>query len=340
MIDTQQIKRQVDLLALIGHDTRLEKCANTNGGEWAGACPLCGNGKPKGHDRLRVQPERGLWWCRQCVGSKTKQWQDCFAYVMRRDNCDFITAAATCAKFAGQPAPGQRLAPQPARPAAKPASDPPQALLEITERCTAALWSAAGERARDYLRGRGLADDTIRAARLGLMPAPGFIGGLQVPKGITIPWTQRGQVTAVNVRYPIQNKRGQRYQLIAGSKRGLYGLDWLSGAADVIVVEGELDALLCWQVMSLVADVVTLGSATAYVPDDCLPFLLKAKHFWIATDNDPQGEQAAERWRAVVGQRGQRLYFPHKAKDATQAYQNGLDIAAWLVWAMGYGSEP
>src|SRR5205807_191367 len=54
MIDAAAVKARVDLLALLGADTRLRKVATTAGGEYAGACPFCG-----GRARLRVQPEPG-----------------------------------------------------------------------------------------------------------------------------------------------------------------------------------------------------------------------------------------------------------------------------------------
>jgi len=50
---------------LAAHGAVLKRVAATNGGEWAGPCPLCG-----GRDRLRAWPSpptgRGRAWCRQC----------------------------------------------------------------------------------------------------------------------------------------------------------------------------------------------------------------------------------------------------------------------------------
>src|SRR5450759_1285384 len=83
----ERLKRETDILALIGKDTKLERVATTRGGEWAGACPFCG-----GRDRLRVQPDRGLWWCRSC--SPTVRWQDVIAYIMRREESDFKEAVS------------------------------------------------------------------------------------------------------------------------------------------------------------------------------------------------------------------------------------------------------
>ena len=61
MTDTAVLRQSVDLLALVGADSRLVKVASTRGGEYAGPCPFCG-----GEDRFRVQPEQGQWFCRQC----------------------------------------------------------------------------------------------------------------------------------------------------------------------------------------------------------------------------------------------------------------------------------
>lgn len=40
-MDVQSLKRNIDLLELIGRDTRLKQVARTAGGEWAGPCPFC-----------------------------------------------------------------------------------------------------------------------------------------------------------------------------------------------------------------------------------------------------------------------------------------------------------
>lgn len=81
------MKHDVDLLALIGHDTNLKKTANIQGRgpEYGGPCPFCG-----GEDRFKVQPQMGLWWCRQC--SPNEHWSDAPAYVMRRDGVPYPEA--------------------------------------------------------------------------------------------------------------------------------------------------------------------------------------------------------------------------------------------------------
>jgi DNA primase len=85
-VDIAALKERVDLLELIGRDTRLKRVASTRGGEYAGACPFCG-----GRDRLRVQPARRRWWCRVCLAGD--RWQDAIAYVQRRDGVGNFTEA-------------------------------------------------------------------------------------------------------------------------------------------------------------------------------------------------------------------------------------------------------
>src|SRR5919202_2476669 len=92
-IDTGAIKQRTDLLGLIGADTRLKKVAMTAGGEYAGPCPFCG-----GHDRFRVQPARGRWWCRGC--SDGRRWQDAIGYVRQREGVGFAEA---CLRLGASP---------------------------------------------------------------------------------------------------------------------------------------------------------------------------------------------------------------------------------------------
>lgn len=84
------MKYDIDLIALIGPDTALHKAARITGRgvEYQGPCPFCG-----GTDRFRVQPDMGLWWCRQC--SESEHWSTAPDYVMRRDAVTFRDALKT-----------------------------------------------------------------------------------------------------------------------------------------------------------------------------------------------------------------------------------------------------
>ena len=65
----RRFNADVDILELLAGqpgERGLKRVASTNGGEWAGPCPLCG-----GEDRLRVWPnaDRPGAWCRRCEAS-------------------------------------------------------------------------------------------------------------------------------------------------------------------------------------------------------------------------------------------------------------------------------
>src|SRR5687768_8063014 len=140
MLDVTTLKRSVDLLSLVGGSTKLRRVASTQGGEYAGACPFCG-----GADRFRVQPARGLWWCRQCCD----RWQDAIAYVQRRDGVDFREA---CARLGGGDVSAVADTPR-VVPLEAPPDDPEPsgawraAALELIDQAEQTLWSDAGSRA-------------------------------------------------------------------------------------------------------------------------------------------------------------------------------------------------
>jgi hypothetical protein len=128
-----------------------------------------------------------------------------------------------------------------------------------------------------------------------------------------------------------------KYRAVKGSlsANALFGVDHLTGKPDCIITEGEFDAMLIWQELGDLADVLTLGSANGRIADRWLPTLLQFKRFWIATDNDIEGERAAQYWLTLTSERGRRLLPPGGAKDVTEAWQAGADLRSWAMSALG-----
>jgi CHC2 zinc finger len=87
VIDTDALKTTINLLDLIGRDTVLKRAAVTNGGEYAGPCPLCNDGT----DRFRVWPNADppRFWCRICNASG-----DVIGYIQQRDDVSFRAGGA------------------------------------------------------------------------------------------------------------------------------------------------------------------------------------------------------------------------------------------------------
>jgi hypothetical protein len=91
MIDTKALKAGVDLLSFIskqsGLSYKLSAKSPARGVEYHGECPFCG-----GEDRFHIQPDIGLWWCRQC--HQEKHAHDVFDFIMDYRGLDFKEAIA------------------------------------------------------------------------------------------------------------------------------------------------------------------------------------------------------------------------------------------------------
>jgi DNA primase len=344
----------VDLLGLIGRDTTLRRVAGTNGGEYAGPCPSCG-----GCDRLRVQPDaggKGRWFCRQCTGDPQAggHWLDAIDYMRQRDGVGYREACAMLAvetrqhrESTGFPSDpqdrrSQATSPAPAVPtdAQAPAFDQAAALAVIEERA-AALWSSAGAKARRWLAGRGIQEDTARAWRLGYNPARRELHGLAIPRGIVIPCFVGSSVQYVKVRRPVPPLPGPKYQQVKGSRSALFGLNHLAGRRVAVICEGELDAALLWQEAGDLVDVVALGSKDARPALPWLAYLAGASRWLVALDRDADDVAT---WWGDFSSRVRRVRSL-QGNDLTDFYRAGGDLRAWVSYHIerfsgGVGTTP
>ena len=320
-----------DLLALIGRDTELRRVASTHGGEYAGPCPFCG-----GRDRFRVWPEDkgGRWWCRQCERSG-----DATAYRVERG--DLTPTEAGRLRHVDDGAQGSALrsvaAPRHAGRLGPPGPDWQQRARAFCEYAAAQLWETP--EALAYLRGRGLSDDTIRAAGLGWNPrdwheAPNRWGLTRkrrgwLPSGWVIPWELQGALWRVNVRRP---EGDPKYIGPAGFSNALYGADALACGRPAILVEGELDALTIRQAAGDMVAPVATGSTGGARRPRWVARLATASTVLVAFDTDEGGEKAASSWLGVLG--NARRWRPYW-RDASQMLQDGADVRAWAVAGLG-----
>ncbi len=142
----------------------------------------------------------------------------------------------------------------------------PEAAEALVDEAAARLWSPEGSDALSYLAGRGLTDETIRAARLGFAPrvqATTRDGRPYTASGIVLPWFVGDNLALVKVRQP--EGRKPKYAEVYR--------DWdrpptiypspatIRPGRPLVVVEGEFDCLLLDQALGERAAVVTLGSA-------------------------------------------------------------------------------
>jgi DNA primase len=346
------LRIKMNLLSLCMADTELKKVATTRGGEYAGPCPFCGNAE----DNFRVWPnddKGGHYWCRYCM----KKPQDTIQYLRDKRGMSFpearnLVEGKALANTTRGPGPSTG-----ARSAATPTPGPelwtPQNLSLPGE-----LWQAQAVKLVDYaagkllqsveslsyLYGRGLNDETITAAKLGLIPpgkeekyvkreAWGLEKELQdngkekdlwIPAGIVIPYFLNDQVARLRIR---RHEGKPRYYILKGSCMGPMVL---GPERDVfIIVESELDALLLWQDCSDLAGAVALGSITTRPDTGAAAMLRKAQLILVALDADQAGAKESWQWWLKTFDQAKR-WSSVGGKDPGEMWQNQEDIRAWV----------
>ena len=302
------------------------------------------------HPSFEVDLERRTWKCWPCnLGG------DAAELVKLKNGVAFPEAVRVVAELSGIVTPSRRSAnptPRPATapPAGKPAkaaSPPPErpsgltladALALLTEAATR-LWTSEGTETLAYLHGRGLRDETIRAARLGWTP------GVMIPtregdrcyqaRGVVIPWFDGDRLALVKIRQPEGSK--PKYAEAFRDRPGIFpDRAVIEPGGPLVIVEGEFDALLLGQEIGHLAVVVTLGSASSRPDLATRAKMLAACPWYIATDSDEAGDKAASDWPAVA----RRVRPPGAFKDWTEAAQAGMNLRRWWSDRLGGTEAP
>jgi len=305
-------------------------------------CPLHEDRNPS----FCVEPGRRWWKCFGC-GEEG----DAASLVMRINAVSFPAAVRIVAELSGivtasvgSLRPRPPVSPTASKPALT-ASPPPErssglpladALALVTE-AASRFWMPEGTKALAYLHGRGLTDETIRAARLGV------VGSVSIPtregdrcyqaRGVVIPWFDGDRLALVKIRQP--EGRKPKYVEAYRDRPGIYpDPAFIEPGGPLVIVEGELDALLLGQELRDLAAVVTLGSASSHPDLAARAEMLAACPWYIATDADEAGDKAALGWPAAA----RRVRPPGAFKDWTKATQAGMNLRCWWLPRLG-GSE-
>jgi DNA primase len=303
MVKTNQaaVKQNIDLRELAGRYTTLHRESVR---EMAGPCPKCG-----GDDRFHVTETSFM--CRQCHA----QWGDAIEFVRWVDGVGFKEALN---KLGGSTVHGTL----PARstgfmePEETDTSRPPlpawaEKATHLVNSAHERLFSSAGQPGADYLLNRGLEPHTWHRFHLGYRedaPLPGTWNSntkqfaYPCQPAIVTPWhNEVGQVKAVRYRFlqshgyndangqPRRQKQCAAYgSHFAGQ---FYGWPGLLGGAErlmtLLICEGELNALSCWQAQhDAHLDVLSLGSESQRLTPDMIAWAQQYRRVIVWADKN------------------------------------------------------
>ena len=318
------------ILDLIQNDSiPLKRQANSNGGEYAGPCPFCQDGK----DRFRVWPDKDRYWCRQCNKSG-----DGIQYLRDLHGMGFKQAAEAVGK----------VIPLKYQPKAKPIAVEwkPSAYVSpcevwqqragrVLRRSQQLLWTDEGEAVRERLAiSRCLGEDAIERHGLGWIPLDIFddkaawgldSGKLALPAGVVIPCWRDDCLVRLRIRQS-KPEAMPKYWTVAGSVGAPLIID--NARNTVIIVESDLDAILIDQEAGNLTNVIALGSCAGKPDKEAHALIAKSKFVLLSPDYDKAGKQSAKWW--LDNYKNIRIWAVPDGNDVGDYALMDGDIKEWI----------
>jgi DNA primase len=159
----ETLKQQADIVRIVGDYVKLKKAGAQN---FSGLCPFHAEKTPS----FSVHATRQFFHCFGCGESG-----DVFTFVQKAENITFPEAVRLVAQKLGVPMPKVSFS----SPAEARDAQVRMALLDVHVRATQffqeCLRRPEGAIARDYLKRRGLDDETVARFRIGYAPDSGFL---------------------------------------------------------------------------------------------------------------------------------------------------------------------
>jgi DNA primase len=322
------VRDAADMVTEVGRYTDLRRA----GGQMMGLCPFHDESSPS----FSVQPQDKLYHCFGCgVGG------DIFEFVMEKEGLGFSEAVEALADRYGV-----ELAREEEDPRAEARRQARQRLQQLLERAAAYysnyLWeSKEAGKAREYLAGRGLSEQTLKDFGVGFAPSAwdkilvaGQRAGFTVAEMGSVGLVQKGRQGGEydrfrsRIMFPIRDSRGRTLGFGGRAMRDdqgakyvntaetdffhkseiLYGLDRaraaIAKANRAVVVEGYTDVLALHQA-GLEGSVGVMG--TAITPQQVQTLSGMVNEVALALDADAAGQNAMLRAQRVAGDRRMRL---------------------------------
>lgn len=308
-----EVRTRNDIVELISSYVKLER----RGNRFVGLCPFHGEKTPSFH----VIPDMQIYHCFGCKASG-----DVFKFVQEREHMSFYEALVHLAKRARIPLPQEERTPEEEK-----AYRERRALYDALDLAARffhnQLLSAAGQSGLEYLRARGITDETIQRFQLGWAPGMSrltrtlsqrFHPEISAMAGLVMPRREgAGYVDAFfeRVMFPITDVSGRVIgfggRILQGngpkykntsetplfSKRHvLFGLaqakEAIRAKNQAILVEGYVDVIMPHQV-GIRNVVAPLG--TALTDEQCQVLRRQAEQVIVSFDSDTAGQMATLR---------------------------------------------
>lgn len=348
MSDTEEIKRRLNIVDVVGDYVKLQK----TGANFRARCPFHAEKTPS----FFISPERQIWHCFGSCGLGG----DMFRFLMEVEGIEFREALEILAKRAGVQL--QRFNPT--------VENKKTTLLRINEESSlffqkALLKTEGGEKALQYIEKRGISKSSQDTFHLGYGPSSwralnsflqkeGFSKSDIVATGLAIQNDQgalydrfrarlmfpifslTGQIVGFSARTLGKDVKEAKYintpqTLVYDKSRELYGLYQAKAGIkendEVIVMEGNVDVILSHQagVMHAVAP-----CGTSLTPRHLETIAHYTKNIILSFDNDDAGQKASLRSFELTQPKGFNLYLlslPGSKDPADIVFQQGPE--AW-----------
>lgn len=301
--EVEEIKQRLDIVDLINQYVVLKKA----GANYKGVCPFHQEKTPS----MMVSPQKQIWKCFGCGRGG-----DHYKFIMEAESLEFGDALRLLAQKAG-------VTLQPRTQAEHQSQDRKERLFRINSLASKVfqklLWDPEmGRKAREYLKKRGLKDETIKEFVLGLAPRGFDLKKVMAKHEVNPSELQKAgspERFYDRIMFPIFDVLGNVIAFtgrtlgdgepkylnspetpVFNKSRVLYGLNFAKGALKdknyVVLVEGQMDVVALNQ--AGVKNVVA-SSGTAITETQLLILSKYTTNFMLAFDNDTAGKQTTRK---------------------------------------------
>lgn len=309
----EEVRSKNDIVEVISSYVKLEH----RGNRYVGLCPFHSEKTPSFH----VIPDLQIYHCFGCKASG-----DVFKFIQEQEHLTFYEAVLFLAKRARIALPQEKRTPEEER-----RYQERRAMYDSLDMAArffqSQLTAEAGERARAYLQGRGITEETIRQFRLGWAPGHGalyralrgrFSPEILLKAGLILQRREgQGYLDAFfdRVMFPITDLSGRvigfggriiqgdgpKYKNTAETplfvkRHVLFGLaqakEAIRASNQAVLVEGYMDVITPHQA-GIKNVVAPLG--TALTDDQCRLLRQQAEQVVVAFDSDTAGQMATLR---------------------------------------------